>query len=130
MGLIIASASDLVGPILASAGAFGIGLFIMSIMTPNIVVKDTWRAFQVATVVGLTSALLGKLAVALLSLVFLPILLAGPLGVFVLHALFNGGLLFGASHYFDDGIRFASLRTLGLVAAGLTLVQMIVRSGV
>ncbi len=117
------------GPILASAGAFAIGLFVMAVLTPNIVIKDTWRAFQVATIAALASAFLGKLVVALLSLVFLPILLAGPLGVFFLHALFNGALLFGASHYFDDGIRFASLRTLALVAAGLTLVQMIVRAG-
>ncbi len=119
-----------VGPIIASASAFAIGLFVMATVTPNIVIKDTWRAFQIAAVAGLASALLGKLVVALMSLIFLPIMLAGPLGVFFLHTLFNGALLFGANHYFDDGIRFASLKTLSLVAAGLTLVQMIIRSGV
>ncbi|MCA9661475.1 MAG: hypothetical protein KC486_24255 [Myxococcales bacterium] len=116
------------GPILASAGAFAIGLFVMASMSPNIVVKDSWRAFQVAGLCGLASALLGKLVVAILSLILLPILLAGPLGVFVLHALFNGALLFGATTYLD-GFSFKSVRTLGLVAAGLTLVQMIVRAG-
>ncbi|MCA9636571.1 MAG: phage holin family protein [Myxococcales bacterium] len=116
------------GPILASAGAFAIGLFVMATVTPNVRIKDSWGAFQIAGACGLISALLGKLVVAILSLLLLPILLAGPLGVFVLHALFNGVLLFVATRYLD-GIRFDGVKSLAIVAAVLTLVQMIVRAG-
>ena len=116
------------GPIIASATAFAIGLLVMATVSPNIVVRESWDAFKVAVVAGLASALLGKLVVAILGLLLLPILLAGPLGVFILHTLFNAIVLFAATRYLD-GIRFEGVRTLGYVAAGLTLVQMIVRAG-
>jgi uncharacterized membrane protein YvlD (DUF360 family) len=118
---------ELMGPMIASAGAFAAGLMVLASVSPQIAVRDAWSTFKVALLCGALSALLGKLVVAILSVIFLPILLTGPLGVFVLHALFNAILMAAVTRYLD-GVRFTSWRALAAVSAALTLLQMIVRA--
>ncbi len=113
---------------IASAGAFAAGLMVMASVSPGVVVRDAWSTFKVALIGGVLSAVLGKLVVAILGIILLPILITGPIGVFILHALFNAILLFVLTRYLE-GVRFQSIRTLGAVAAALTLVQMIVKAG-
>ena len=112
---------------IASAGAFAAGLMVMASVYSQISARDAWSTFKVALVCGALSAVLGKLVVALLGVILLPILIAGPLGVFVLHALFNAILLAVVTRALD-GVRIHGLRALGITAAVLTLVQMIVKA--
>jgi uncharacterized membrane protein YvlD (DUF360 family) len=115
---------------IASCLAFAFGLMFMSALLPGMVVRDVWSAAKAAVVCGVLSVVLGKLLFALLSLVlFFPILISGPIGVFLVQAFVNAVLL-SITENLVDGVRFQRWRTALWAAVGLTLLQMAVRGQV
>jgi uncharacterized membrane protein YvlD (DUF360 family) len=115
---------------IASCLAFAFGLMFLSALLPGMVVRDVWSAAKAAVVCGVLSVVLGKLLFALLSLVlFFPILISGPIGVFVVQAFVNAVLL-SITENLVDGVRFQRWRTALWAAVGLTLLQMAVRGQV
>lgn len=110
---------------IASCLAFTFGLMFLSALLPGMVVRDLWSAFKAAVVCGVLSVVVGKLLFALLSLIFFfPILISGPLGVFVVQTFVNVVLLL-LTENLVDGVRFQRWRTALWAAVGLTLLQTI-----
>jgi uncharacterized membrane protein YvlD (DUF360 family) len=113
--------------LIASALAFAFGLFFVPILIPGMRVRGMEDALKAGLVCGILSAVLGKLVLILLTLVFfLPILLTGPLGAFVVQAMVNAVLLVVAARTVD-GISFDSTRTAIWAAVALTVCQTLVR---
>lgn len=113
---------------IVSAVTFAVGLVALGAVLPGMRVRGAWGALKAAAVCGVLSAVLGKVLVVLLSLVFfLPILLTGPLGVFMVQGLVNA-ILLGATARLVDGIDFDRRRTLLWAAFALTLAQAIARA--
>jgi uncharacterized membrane protein YvlD (DUF360 family) len=110
---------------IASCLAFTFGLMFLSALLPGMIVRDLWSAFKAAVVCGVLSVVVGKLLFALLSLIFFfPILISGPLGVFVVQTFVNVVLLL-LTENLVDGVRFQRWRTALWAAVGLTLLQTI-----
>lgn len=110
---------------IASCLAFTFGLMFLSALLPGMIVRDLWSAFKAAVVCGVLSVVVGKLLFALLSLIFFfPILISGPLGVFVVQTFVNVVLLL-LTENLVDGVRFQRWRTALWAAIGLTLLQTI-----
>jgi uncharacterized membrane protein YvlD (DUF360 family) len=110
---------------IASCLAFTFGLMFLSALLPGMVVRDLWSAFKAAVICGILSVVVGKLLFALLSLIFFfPILISGPLGVFVVQTFVNVVLLL-LTENLVDGVRFQRWRTALWAAVGLTLLQTI-----
>jgi uncharacterized membrane protein YvlD (DUF360 family) len=115
---------------IASCLAFTFGLMFMSALLPGMVVRDLWSAFKAAVVCGVLSVVLGKLLFALLSIIlFFPILISGPIGVFLVQAFVNAVLL-SLTENIVDGVRFQRWRTALWAAVGLTVLQMAVARSV
>jgi uncharacterized membrane protein YvlD (DUF360 family) len=114
---------------IASCLAFTFGLMFMSALLPGMIVRDLWSALKAAIVCGVLSVVVGKLLFALLSVIlFFPILISGPIGVFLVQAFVNAVLL-SLTENIVDGVRFQRWRTALWAAVGLTLLQMaVVRS--
>ena len=111
---------------IASCLAFTFGLMFLSALLPGMIVRDLWSAFKAAVVCGVLSVVVGKLLFALLSLIFFfPILISGPLGVFVVQTFVNVVLLL-LTENLVDGVRFQRWRTALWAAVGLTLLQTVV----
>ncbi|MCA9653629.1 MAG: phage holin family protein [Myxococcales bacterium] len=111
------------GSFIASVLGFALGLLLLPAMIRGVRVKGMGAALRAGLVVGILSALLGKILVALLTLVFLlPIVLTGPIGVFVVQGLVNAVLL-GITARLVDGIEFERTRTVVWAAFALTLLQ-------
>jgi uncharacterized membrane protein YvlD (DUF360 family) len=120
-------ATGFIVQLVVSALSFAFGLLFVPILVPGMRVRGTTEVVQVGLVCGLLSAVLSKVLLAVLSLVFLlPILLAGPLGPFIVQTGVNAGLLFAASRY-TDAVAFDSLKTTGYAALALTALQTLVR---
>lgn len=116
--------------LVASCLAFTFGLMLLSAILPGMIVRDLWSAFKASVLCGLLSAVFGKLLFALLSLVFFfPILISGPLGVFLVQALVNA-ILLTVTENLVDGVRFVRWRTALWAAVGLTILQMLVARSV
>lgn len=110
---------------IASCLAFTFGLMFLSALLPGMIVRDLWSAFKAAVVCGVLSVVVGKLLFALISLIFFfPILISGPLGVFVVQTFVNVVLLL-LTENLVDGVRFQRWRTALWAAIGLTLLQTI-----
>ena len=115
---------------IASFFAFTFGLMFMSALLPGMIVRDLTSALKAAAICGVLSVVLGKLLFALLSLIFFfPILITGPLGVFVVQTFVNAVLL-TITENLVEGVRFNRWRTALWAAVGLTLLQMVAARGV
>jgi len=111
------------GTFIASVLGFAFGLLLLPTMIGGVRVGGMGGALKAGLVCGILSATLGKLLVALLTLVFfLPIVLLGPLGGFVVQAGVNIVLL-GAAARVVEGLQFERTRTLLWAAFALTLLQ-------
>ncbi len=116
--------------LLASCLAFTFGLMVLSALLPGMIVRDLWSAFKAAVICGLLSVVLGKLLFYVLSLIlFFPILISGPLGVFLVQAFVNA-ILLTITENLVDGVRFVRWRTALWAAVGLTILQMLVSRAV
>lgn len=116
--------------LVASCLAFTFGLMVLSALLPGMIVRDLWSAFKAALLCGLLSVVLGKLLFFVLSLIlFFPILISGPLGVFLVQAFVNA-ILLTITENLVDGVRFVRWRTALWAAVGLTILQMLVSRAV
>ena len=112
---------------IASVLGFAFGLLLLPAMVRGVRVKGMGSALKAGLVVGILSALLGKILVALLTLVFLlPIVLTGPIGVFVVQAVVNA-ILLGLTARLVDGLEFERTRTVMWAAFALTLLQTVAK---
>lgn len=113
--------------LIVSALSFAFGLMFLPILVPGMRVRGVGGALKAGLVCGVLSAVLGKLLLLLLTLVFfLPVVLTGPLGAFVVQALVNA-ILLAMTARLVDGIEFDRLRTTLWAAFALTLLQTLVR---
>lgn len=115
------------GSLLASILGFALGLLLLPAMIGGVRVRGMGGALKAGLVCGILSTLLGKLLVALLTLVFLlPIVLTGPIGVFVVQALVNA-ILLSLTARVVDSIQFERRRTVLWAAFALTALQTVAR---
>src|SRR5262245_57752206 len=90
-------------------------------------VRGMGTALRAGLLCGTLSAVLGQLLLALLTLIFLlPIMLTGPIGVFVVQALVNTVLL-GLTGRFVEGLEFERPRTVFWAAVALTALQTVAK---
>ncbi len=115
------------GSMFASVIGFALGLLLLPAMVRGVRVGGMGSALRAGLVCGILSAVLGKLLVALLTLVFLlPIVLTGPFGVFAVQAMVNA-ILLGLTARMVDGVQFESTRTVWWAAFALTALQTVAR---
>lgn len=112
---------------IASILGFAFGLLLLPAMIRGVRVTGMGSALKAGLVCGILSAVLGKILVALLTLVFLlPIVLTGPIGVFVVQAVVNAVLLWLTARMVD-GLEFERTRTVMWAAFALTLLQTVAK---
>lgn len=115
------------GSFIASVAGFAFGLLLLPAMIRGVRIGGMGTALKAGLVAGILSVLLGKVLVVLLTLVFfLPILLTGPLGVFVVQALVNA-ILLGLTARVIDGLQFERPRTILWSALALTALQTVAK---
>lgn len=113
------------GSLLASTLGFALGLLLLPAMIGGFRVRGMGGALKAGLVCGILSTLLGKLLVALLTLIFLlPIVLTGPLGVFVVQVTVNA-ILLSLTARLVDSIEFERARTVWWAAFALTALQTV-----
>lgn len=112
-------------PLIATAVTFAVGLFFLPILIPEAQVRGGGDALKAAAVGGVLSAGLGKVLWIVLSLVFFPIRLLGPLGPFLAQAIVNLVLLIVAEQRVQ-GIRFKTWMSTVWAAVALTVLQAVV----
>ena len=112
--------------LIASAVGFALGMLLLPAVIPGMRVRDSGAALKVGIVCGVLSVFLGKVLMVLLSLVFLPIVLLGPLGVFIVQGLVNAVLL-AVGTSVVSGIEFDRRRSALWAAFALTILQVMVR---
>lgn len=111
--------------LIATAATFAAGLFFVPILIPDVQVRGGSDALKAAIVGGLLSAGLGKVLWIVLSLVFFPIRLLGPLGPFLAQAIVNLVLLLVAEQRVP-GIKFKTWMSSVWAALALTILQALV----
>jgi uncharacterized membrane protein YvlD (DUF360 family) len=115
-------------PLVASIAAFAFGLLFLPMLFRGIRVKGgTAQALKVGLVGGVVSVFGGKVLLALLTLFFFPIVLAGAVGAFIVQAIVNLAVL-ALVPRFMDGVEFDRLRTTAWAALTLTILQVVVRA--
>lgn len=115
------------GSLIASALGFAVGMLLLPVMIRGVRVRGTGAALKAGAICGLLSAVLGKLLLVLLTLVFfLPIVLTGPIGVFVVQALVNA-ILLSLTARLTKGIEFERARTTLWAAFALTVLQTVAK---
>lgn len=115
------------GSFVASVLGFAFGLLLLPAMIRGFRVRGMGTALKAGLVCGILSAVLGKILLALLTLVFLlPIVLTGPIGVFVVQAFVNA-ILLGLTARLVDGLEFERRRTVLWAAVALTALQTIAK---
>lgn len=113
--------------LIASILGFALGLLFLPMVIPGMRVRGTTEALKAGVVGGILSALLGKLLLILLTFVFfLPIVLTGPVGAFVVQGLVNAVLLWMTARLVE-GIEFDRARTTLWAAFALTVLQTVAR---
>ena len=110
------------GSLLASTLGFALGLLLLPAMIGGFRVRGMGGALKAGLVCGILSTALGKLLVVLLTLVFLPIVLLGSVGVFIIQALVNA-ILLAVTARVVEGIEFERGRTVLWAAFALTALQ-------
>jgi uncharacterized membrane protein YvlD (DUF360 family) len=112
---------------IASVLGFALGLALLPAMIRGFRVSGMGTALKAGLVCGILSAVFGKILLVLLTLVFfLPIVLTGPIGVFVVQALVNAVLL-GLTGRLVDGVEFERPRTVFWAAVALTALQTVAK---
>lgn len=111
--------------LIATAVTFAVGLLFLPILIPGVRVRGTADALKAGIVGGILSAALGRVLLVLLSLVFFPIRLLGPLAAVLVQAVVNFGLLLGTSH-FVPGVQFKRWSDRIWAAVALTVLQVVV----
>jgi uncharacterized membrane protein YvlD (DUF360 family) len=115
------------GSFIASVLGFALGLLLLPAMIRGFRVRGMGTALKAGLVCGILSTLLGKLLLALLTLVFLlPILLTGPIGAFLVQALVNT-ILLGLTGRLVQGLEFERRRTVFWAAVALTALQTLAK---
>lgn len=115
------------GSFIASVLGFALGLLLLPAMIRGFRVSGMGTALKAGLVCGILSAVLGKILLVLLTLVFfLPIVLTGPVGVFVVQALVNA-ILLGLTGRLVDGLQFERPRTVFWAAVALTALQTVAK---
>jgi len=112
--------------LIGSALAFAFGLLLLPAMIRGVKVGGMGGALKAGLIVGLLSAFLGKLLLALLTLILLPLALLGPVGAFIVQALVNA-ILLALTSRITDGIRFETTSAGVWAAIALTILQTVVR---
>jgi uncharacterized membrane protein YvlD (DUF360 family) len=114
--------------LLVAAAAFAFGLLALAAVLPGMHVRGVGSAFKAAVLTAVLSVVVGEVLLWVLKLVFfLPILLLGPLGPFLIRWVVNAVML-GLTAWFVDGIEFRKARTRWTAAFALTVAQALVRS--
>ena len=115
------------GSLVASVLGFAFGLMLLPAMIRGFRVRGMDTALKAGLVCGILSAVLGKVLVVLLTLVFFfPIVLTGPIGVFVVQAMVNAVLLWLTAEVVD-GLEFERSRTVLWAAVALTALQTVAK---
>ncbi|MCR9164845.1 MAG: hypothetical protein ACE37F_15200 [Nannocystaceae bacterium] len=112
--------------LIASIVAFAVGILFLPMVFSGMRVRGTSSALQSGAVGGALSVLLGKVLLTVLTLIFFPIALLGPLGAFIIQSLVNIGLLLGISRV-TDGVEFDGIKTAVWAGIALTVLQFVVR---
>jgi uncharacterized membrane protein YvlD (DUF360 family) len=113
--------------LIASILGFALGLLFLPMVIPGMRVRGTANALKAGVVGGILSTLLGKLLLVLLTLVFfLPIVLTGPVGAFVVQGVVNTVLLWMTARMVE-GIEFDRMRSTVWAGFALTLLQLVAR---
>jgi uncharacterized membrane protein YvlD (DUF360 family) len=112
--------------LIASVLGFALGLLLLPALIPGMRMKGTAAALKVGLVCGVLSVFLGKLLMVILTLLFLPIALLGPIGVFIVQGFVNA-ILLAVGTRLVDGIEFDRRRSALWAAFALTVFQVIVR---
>jgi len=115
------------GSFITSVVGFAVRLLLLPAMIRGVRISGSGSALKAGLVCGILSAVLGKLLVVLLTLVFfLPIVLTGPIGVFVVQALVNA-ILLSLTARIVDGLQFERPRTVLWAAFALTALQTVAK---
>lgn len=111
--------------LLASVLCFAFGLLFLPMVFRGMRINGTRGALKTGLVTGVLSVGLGKVLFVLLSFIFLPILLLGAVGVFLVQMVVNIVLVQLASRL-GTGIEFDSIKTAFAAAVALTVLQTMV----
>jgi uncharacterized membrane protein YvlD (DUF360 family) len=112
--------------LIASVIGFALGMVLLPALIPGMRVRDSLSALKVGLVCGVLSVFLGKLLMVILTLMFLPIALLGPVGVFIVQGFVNV-ILLAVGTRLVSGIEFDRRRSALWAAFALTVLQVIVR---
>lgn len=119
--------SLIMGSFFASVLGFALGLLLLPAIIGGFRVKGMGSALKAGLVCGILSALLGKVLVALLTLLFwLPVVLSGPVGAFLVQGFVNA-ILLGLTARMVSGIEFERTRTVIWAAFALTALQTVAK---
>ncbi len=102
---------------------FAAGLMLASLFVPEIKLQGFLPGVKSAGVFGALSAGLGLLAKIVIKLLFLPIVLLGPVGDLLIQAAVNIALLVVGPLFFED-VKFGSRRTATYLGVGLAALQI------
>ncbi len=102
---------------------FAAGLMLASLFVPEIKLPGFLPGLKSAGVFGAASAALGVVAGIVIKLLFLPIVLLGPLGDVLIQAAVNIALLVVGPLFFEN-VRFGSRRTATYLGIGLAVLQI------
>lgn len=112
--------------LIASIVAFAVGILFLPMVFSGMRVRGTTQALSAGAIGGALSVLLGKVLLAVLTLIFFPIALLGPVGAFIVQALVNVVILVVTARI-SDGIEFDGLKTTVWAGIALTTLQFVVR---
>ncbi|MEM6292948.1 MAG: phage holin family protein [Myxococcota bacterium] len=112
--------------LIASIVAFALGILFLPMLFSGMRVRGTTSALKAGAIGGALSVTLGKVLVSVLTLIFLPIALLGPVGAFIIQALVNAAIL-ALTARLSDGVEFDGLKTTAWAAVALTVLQTVVR---
>jgi hypothetical protein len=105
---------------------FVVGLLLTSMLVPELELKGLGPGARAATLFGLVSAGLGRLAKIVLSILFFPILLLGPIGDFLVQAGVNVALLI-IGPLFVEELEVTSHRAAMMIGVGLAALQVVLQ---
>ncbi len=111
--------------LLASVLSFAFGLLFLPMVFRGMRVTNTGSALKTGLAAGVASVFMGKGLLVLLRLVFLPIVLLGPLGAFLVQFVVNAILVQFTSRL-GSSVEFDGFKTGLAAAVALTALQTLV----